>query len=191
MLSDTQRSQLVDVAWQSVHYGLSNGCPMQVDENAFDNVLTTPGASFVTLHRHGQLRGCIGSLEVHQPLVTNVAQNAFSSAFRDPRFPSLAKEELEELTLDISVLGKPEAMTFLSEQDLISQLRPGIDGLILEDDGQRGTFLPTVWESLPHPAEFLQQLKRKAGLSEQHWSGSIKVWRYTTECFGGDPFSAL
>lgn len=191
MLSDIQRSELVDVAWQSLHYGLSHGCQIPVNENAFDNILTAPGASFVTLHRHGQLRGCIGCLEAHQALVTDVAQNAFSSAFRDPRFPPLKKEELEGLTLDISVLGKPEAMLFSSEQDLLSQLRPGIDGLILEDDGQRGTFLPTVWESLPQPDDFFRQLKRKAGLPEQHWSEGIKVWRYTTECFGGDPVSAL
>lgn len=184
MLSDVQRLQLVDIAWQSLRYGLEHGRPSQVDETALDETLSTPGASFVTLHRNEQLRGCIGSLEAHQPLATDVAQNAFSAAFRDPRFPPLDKDELKDLTLEVSVLTSPEAMTFSSEQDLLRQLRPGVDGLILEDSGQRGTFLPSVWESLPHPVEFLRQLKRKAGLPENHWSAETRLWRYTTEKFG-------
>jgi len=186
MLSDTHRKQLIDIAWQSLRHGLAVGRPLSVDENAFDDTLAAPGASFVTLHRHGQLRGCIGSLEAYRPLVTDVAENAFSAAFRDPRFPPLGENELEGLTLEISVLGHPEAMEFSSEQDLLRQLRPGVDGLILEDCGRRGTFLPSVWESLPRPADFLRHLKLKAGLPEHYWSDTLRVWRYTTESFGNE-----
>jgi len=186
MLSEAQRKQLVDIAWQSLRHGLTHGRPLQVDTTRFDEALSAAGASFVTLQQHGRLRGCIGSLEAHQPLAADVAQNAFSAAFRDPRFPPLDKRELEGLTLEISVLAIPEAMAFSSEQDLLRHLRPGVDGLILEHSGQRGTFLPSVWESLPHPADFLRQLKRKAGLPEDYWSENLRVWRYTTEKFGGE-----
>jgi AmmeMemoRadiSam system protein A len=190
MLSEVQHKQLIDIAWQSLRHGLTHGAPLPVDTTALDETLSAPGASFVTLHRHGQLRGCIGSLEPHQPLATDVAQNAFSAAFRDPRFPPLTRHELDGLTLDISVLGTPEAITFSSEQDLLRQLRPGTDGLILEERGRRGTFLPSVWESLQQPAEFLRHLKLKAGLPADYWSDDIQVWRYTTESFGDKTLSA-
>ena len=186
MLPEAQRKLLVDIAWQSLRHGLTHGRPIQVDAAQFDKTLSAPAASFVTLQRHGQLRGCIGSLEAHQPLVADVAQNAFSAAFRDPRFPPLDQRELEGLSLEISVLSIPETLVFSSEQDLLRQLRPGIDGLILEDRGQRGTFLPSVWGSLPEPADFLRQLKRKAGLPGDYWSESLRIWRYTTEKFGGE-----
>ncbi len=183
MLSPDQRKQLINIAWQSLRHGLDEGNPLQVDVSSLDDTLAAPGASFVTLHQHAQLRGCIGSLEAVQPLANDVAQNAFSAALRDPRFPPLKADELDGLSLEISVLGLPEAMTFSSEQDLLQQLRPGIDGLILTDNGQRGTFLPSVWESLPQPEDFLRQLKRKAGLSEDYWSDHLQVQRYTTEKF--------
>lgn len=181
-----ERKQLISIAWQSLRHGLMHGKPMEIDTSGFDDLLSAPGASFVTLHRNAQLRGCIGSLEAHLPLVNDVAQNAFSAAFRDPRFPVLGENELEGMVLEISVLGQPEAITFSSEQDLIKQLRPRLDGLILADNGQRGTFLPSVWESLPRPEDFLRQLKCKAGLDEDYWSDTVQVLRYSTEKFGGE-----
>ncbi|TCK18812.1 uncharacterized protein (TIGR00296 family)/AmmeMemoRadiSam system protein A [Thiogranum longum] len=184
MLTETQRRQLIDIARESLHHGLMHGSPLQVDTNSLDATLSAPGASFVTLHRHGQLRGCIGSLEPYQALAADVAHNAFSAAFRDPRFPPLDQSEVDDLALEVSVLGTPEEITFSSEQDLLNQLRPGTDGLILEENGRRGTFLPSVWESLPQPEEFLRQLKLKAGLPADYWSDTIRVWRYSTESFG-------
>jgi len=184
MLSGTQRERLIDIAWQSLRHGLTQGSPLPVDETTLDPTLSAPGASFVTLHRCMQLRGCIGSLEPRQALATDVAQNAFSAAFRDPRFPPLNQDEQEGLTLEISVLGHPEAIVFSSQQDLLCQLRPGIDGLILEQEGKRGTFLPSVWESLPRPDEFIRQLKLKAGLAADTGLDGIRIWRYTTESFG-------
>lgn len=175
---------LLGIARQSIRHGLTAGRALPVDKAQYPAALQVPLASFVTLHARNQLRGCIGHLEAIQPLVVDVAENAFSAAFRDPRFSPVTPPELDDLTLHISVLSKPEAIAFTNEDDLIRQLRPGIDGLILRDAGHRGTFLPSVWESLPKPGDFLTQLKAKAGLSPNYWSDAIEVDRYTTESFG-------
>ncbi len=183
-LSPGQRRILLDIARRSIAHGLEYGRPLAVDPAAHDPRLQAPGASFVTLHLGRELRGCIGSLEPHRPLVNDVAANAFAAAFQDPRFPPLAPDELGALHIYISVLGEATPMDFTSEEDLLRQLRPGIDGLILEADGHRGTFLPSVWESLPEPRQFLRQLKLKAGLPPDYWSDRLRVLRYTTESFG-------
>jgi len=179
--SDSQRATLLDTAWQSIRHGLTHRRPPAVDSTDVDPALTRPGASFVTLHAQGALRGCIGSLEAYRPLIEDVSDNAFSAAFRDPRFLPLQEEELDDISLDISVLGSPEPLHFGSEHDLLRQLQPGRDGLILQDGTYRGTFLPAVWESLPEPEQFLQHLKLKAGLPADHWSDTLRVWRYSTE----------
>lgn len=182
-LDEGERRQLLDLAWESIRHGLAEGRPSRPDPERFSGRLREPGAAFVTLHRSGELRGCIGHLEATQPLVLDVADNAFAAAFRDPRFGPLAQWELDGLELDISVLTPPAPLEFRDEADLVRRLRPGTDGLILEDQGHRGTFLPTVWESLPEPERFLAQLKRKAGLPTTHWSPTLKVFRYETETF--------
>ncbi len=147
--------------------------------------LTRPGASFVTLKRRdGELRGCIGSLEAHRPLAADVIDNA-AAACRDPRFPPVAPAELGELDLTVAVLTPPEPLTFTSEADLVAQLHPGEDGLILEADGRRGTFLPAVWESLPEPGAFLAQLRRKAGLPVDFPLTRARLQRYRSHAFGG------
>jgi AmmeMemoRadiSam system protein A len=143
-------------------------------------LLVDDRASFVTLNQSGNLRGCIGTLEAHQPLILDVSYNAYSAAFRDPRFPRITSSELPQLAIHISVLTPAIPMTFKSEADLIEQLQPGVDGLILTRGFQRGTFLPSVWESLPDARQFLQQLKRKAGLPVDFWSDDIQIERYST-----------
>ncbi len=129
------------------------------------------------------MRGCIGSLEARRPLVEDIAHNAHAAAFHDPRFPPLSPAELADLTIHIAILQPAEALAFHSEAELLAQLRPGIDGLILQDGAHRATFLPAVWEGLPEPRQFLNELKRKAGLRMDYWSDSIQAWRYTTESF--------
>jgi len=181
--SREQRDTLLAIARQSIDYGLSHGRPLPVDPGDYPTPLQALRATFVTLHENGQLRGCIGTLEAHRPLVEDVADNAFSAAFRDPRFAQVSAAERDLLDLDISVLSPATPMQFDSEQDLLQQLRPGIDGLVLEDGPYRGTFLPSVWEQLPDPVDFLRQMKRKAGLSADYWSPSLKVSRYVTESF--------
>jgi len=182
-LDDGLRAVLLEVARNSIVHGIEYGSPVSVDTKDFAPALGVERATFVTLHRLGSLRGCIGHLEAIQPLVVDVAENAYSAAFRDPRFEPLRRDERVDLSLHISVLSEPAPMSFSSEQDLIRQLRPGVDGLILRDGSHRGTFLPSVWESLPRPEDFLAQLKRKAGLPEYHWGPSVEVFRYETESF--------
>lgn len=182
-LSDEQRSTLLSVARQSIQHGLENGQALKVRLEDFDPELQDMRAAFVTLNKNNQLRGCIGHLQAVQPLVTDVAENAYAAGFRDPRFPKLAHDELVLLDLHISVLSPAEPMVFTSEEHLLEQIRPGIDGLILRDGRYQGTFLPSVWESLPTVDMFWEQLKRKAGLPTTHWSESLTVARYTTESF--------
>jgi hypothetical protein len=141
--------------------------------------MRAPGASFVTLTQEGNLRGCIGSLEAHRPLVDDVRANAIAAAVRDPRFSPLRAEELARTRIEVSLLSASEPILFRNEQHALSLLRPGIDGVVLEYGHARGTFLPQVWESLPQPAEFLTQLKRKAGLPASFWHEDIKLARYT------------
>ena len=105
--------------------------------------------------------------------------NAQAAAFRDPRFEPVSRTELDDIRIEVSLLSTPEAMRFRSEADALRQLRPGVDGVILECGGARGTFLPQVWEQLPEPADFMAQLKRKAGLRGDFWSDEVRLSRYT------------
>lgn len=177
----TEQQLLLQLAKDAIQYGLKHNKVMPVDLTKYSAKLTEERACFVTLQIKQELRGCIGSLEAYQPLVKDIAHNAYAAAFGDPRFPPVTNAEFPQLEIHISVLNKPEPMHFKSEQDLIQQLRPNVDGLILSDIGHRGTFLPSVWESLPTPAEFFAHLKLKAGLLPDHWSDTIKVERYTVD----------
>lgn len=141
--------------------------------------LSEPGATFVTLTRLGQLRGCIGTLEACRALQEDVRANAVSAAFRDPRFQPLSESEFADTRVEVSLLSLQTPIMFDDEEDALAQLRPGIDGLVLEYGLQRGTFLPQVWEQLPNPAEFLAHLKTKAGLPPRFWDEGIRLSRYT------------
>jgi hypothetical protein len=140
--------------------------------------LALPGATFVTLTRDGQLRGCIGSLEAHRPLEQDVRANAIAAAFRDPRFAALTVNELPRTRIEVSLLTAPTPLSFSSEADALSQLRPNLDGVILTAGNHRGTFLPQVWEQLPEPRQFLANLKQKAGLPANWWSAEVQLQRY-------------
>ncbi len=182
-LTPSQRDVVLATAHASIRHGLDRGSPLEIDIEEYEPALRAERACFVTLNRNGNLRGCIGHLEAIQPLILDVTENAFSAAFRDPRFSPLREEEMEGLEIHVSILTLPQLLEFSSEQDLLSRLRPGIDGLILEDGSHRGTFLPSVWESLPEPRAFLQHLKLKAGLPIDYWSDTIAIFRYETESF--------
>ncbi|MBT9591250.1 MAG: AmmeMemoRadiSam system protein B [Thiobacillus sp.] len=141
--------------------------------------LTEPGASFVTLTRQGELRGCIGTLEAHRPLGVDVRENAVAAAFRDPRFTPLILAEFEEIRVEVSLLSPSEALVVESEADALAALRPNVDGVVFEYGHYRSTFLPQVWEQLPEPAEFMAHLKRKAGLAADFWEDQVRLSRYT------------
>lgn len=140
--------------------------------------LHEPGATFVTLTQQGNLRGCIGSLEAHRPLAQDVRENALAAAFRDPRFSPLAVEEFEFTSVEVSLLTPALPLAFRDEADFMAQLRPGVDGIVFRYGHHRSTFLPQVWESLPEPAQFMQQLKRKAGLPPDFWHEEVSISRY-------------
>ena len=157
------------------HFGL----PTQpVSEPAW---LNEPAATFVTLTQDGQLRGCIGSLHARRPLGQDVSHNALVAALNDSRFPPLVAAELATTRIEISRLTPPQPMHFKDEAAALAQLRPGIDGIVLECGARHGTFLPQVWQQLPQPAQFLAELKRKAGLAADFWSPEIKLQRYRVE----------
>lgn len=141
--------------------------------------LAQPGATFVTLTRDGALRGCIGSLVAHRPLLEDVRENAVAAAFRDPRFPPLGAEELPLTRVEVSLLTPPEPLPVRDEADLLRQLQPGIDGIIFSARGRRATFLPQVWEQLPDPAVFLAHLRHKAGLPADYWGPDVAIERYS------------
>ena len=183
-MTETEQQALLQLAWHSIRYRLQHGRLPDIQLTDYPDSLQAPGACFVTIQRQGQLRGCIGSLEPHRPLALDVLHNASAAAFHDPRFAPLRAAELDGLSLHISVLGPSEPIVARNESELLVQIRPGIDGLILEDHGHRATFLPSVWEQLPEPAQFLRQLKRKAGLADDHWSDSLRFARYQCEYIG-------
>jgi len=168
---------LVELAWASIRHGLDTGRPAAPPVER-PGKLGEAGAVFVTLHRHGELRGCIGSPVAWRVLAEDVVDNAFKAAFTDPRFAPLKRAELEGLTLSVSVLTPPVAMRFVDQADLLAQLRPRMDGLIIEDGGRRALFLPSVWEQLPDKLAFLSHLRAKAGLRPDHWSDQFKASRF-------------
>ena len=141
--------------------------------------LQQPGASFVTLMMRGQLRGCIGSLQACRPLREDVEANAVAAALRDPRFKPLTAADLDQTLISVSLLSPMQPLPFESQADALARLRPGIDGIVLEFEAHRSTFLPQVWEQLPTAEIFMAQLKRKAGLPAQFWSDRIQLQRYT------------
>ncbi len=180
-LNEKNRRSLLDLAYRSIESGLKRGHPLYINLRDYAPELSQQRATFVTLEKNKQLRGCIGMLEAVLPLAEDISENAFSAAFKDPRFPPLEKSELKDLDIHLSILSPSEQIEFSSEEDLISQLQPHIDGLILVTGSRKGTFLPSVWQSIPAPDQFLQHLKQKAGLAKNYWSDQIKVYRYTTE----------
>ncbi len=149
--------------------------------------LDTPGASFVTLTEGGELRGCIGSLEARRPLGDDVRANAANAALRDPRFTPLTAAELPRVRIEVSVLSPAEPMAARTEAEAIAELRPGIDGVVLDAGPRRATFLPQVWQEVPAPARFLALLRRKAGLPTDLWRDSWRLSRYTVRAWQEDP----
>lgn len=183
-LDQRQGEILLHVARISIIEKLRNGQKWLPPHRDVDPSLLEPRACFVTLHLNGELRGCIGSLEPVEPLIDNVANNSRAAAFSDPRFDPVTVDEVRHLHIDISVLGIPAPLYFDTEEAMIKQLRPGIDGLILHTpQGGRATFLPSVWEQLPDPVAFVQHLKHKAGLPPHYWHHAMRAERYEVQYF--------
>ncbi len=180
-LEPRSRDLLLRTAAAAIESGLASAGHPLPDLSDVPEALRREQASFVTITLEGRLRGCCGSLEARQPLVTDVWRNAQASAFRDPRFDPLQRWEWLRADLEVSVLSPLERILVSSELDLLRNLRPGVDGLVIAWRGMRATFLPKVWEQLPEPREFLQHLKQKAGWPADFWASDIEVWRYGTD----------
>lgn len=172
---------LIEIAKGSISNGLGlNSVPTKRNHLPW---LLQPAATFVTLTRDGQLRGCIGSLSASRPIGEDVASNARAAAFQDPRFPKLKRDEWPRCRVEVSLLSAAKPIPFGDEPELLAQIRAGEDGLILEYDGKRATYLPQVWEVLSDKRQFLDELKKKAGLPADTRLARCKVWRYRVSKF--------
>ncbi len=183
-LTSAERELLLDIARQAITRETQQIPLAPLPLVTLPERLQEEGASFVTLTQRGELRGCIGSLTAHRALALDVRENAIAAAFADPRFPPVTPEELEELRIEISILSKPEPLTYPDAESLLMQLRPGVDGVVLKRGLQRATFLPQVWEQLPDPEQFLAQLCYKAGLPANAWRWpQVEISIYQVEKF--------
>lgn len=182
-LAPIQRAELHALARESIELALREGGLVPYAGEPRDPGLNRPSASFVTLRVGDDLRGCCGSIEASRPLSEDIWNNAWASAFADPRFPPLTSDEWFGTNVQISVLSEPERCDVRSEAELLRILRPGYDGLILQLGNRRSTFLPAVWEQLPEPAHFVRHLKMKAGWPVDFWPPEMEAWLYTTESF--------
>ena len=176
MLSVEEQQTLLSIARNSIKHGLDHGTPLKPAREDYTPALKEQRPVFVTLKINSQLRGCIGATDTSSSIVENIAEYAFRAAFHDPRFAPLEKDEYDQITISLSILSANEPVEFSSENDLLNQIRPGIDGLIIEKGNCRATFLPSVWETLPDTHEFLRQLKLKANIPTNESPG--KAWRY-------------
>lgn len=183
-LSPEDRQTLLRLARETITLATQGKEPPSVDLDKVSENLRRDGASFVTLTEHGDLRGCIGSLEARRPLILDVRENALAAAFQDPRFPPVRADEVDDLHIEISVLSAPQRLEYDGSDDLVAKLRPGIDGVVIERGWNRATFLPQVWEKLPDPHEFLQHLCLKAYLPpDAYRRGDLDVYTYQVEMF--------
>jgi AmmeMemoRadiSam system protein A len=174
MRDDDLGRRLLGVARHAIASELS----LLATEPQADGALQRPGATFVTLLCADELRGCIGSLSARRALGIDVRENALAAAFHDPRFPPLAAHEFPSLSIEVSLLSAPQAAFFSTEAELLSRLVPGVDGVALELDQRRATFLPQVWDMIPEPREFVAALKAKAGLAPDFWSPQLCISLY-------------
>ena len=185
-LTDGEKQTLLRLAREAMEHGV-HGKTLRVpplDEASLTPRLLEHGASFVTLTIDGELRGCIGALEAYQPLVDDVREHAVAAALEDPRFRPVVEAELNRIKLEVSCLTAPRLLEYSSSADLLSKLRPHIDGVILKSDFRRATFLPQVWEKIPDPEDFLDHLCTKMGAKSNLWRNTkLQVYVYQVEEF--------
>ncbi len=183
-INESEKGQLLGIARRSIESGLAGGSSLRSGNENLAGSLSIRLGAFVTLTLNEVLRGCVGSLESTDPLAQAVANSAFKAAFSDSRFAPLEAAEIEDTRIKISVLSELEPLAAVSRTDLLDRLRPGEDGLLLQDRDHRATFLPGVWDKISDPEEFLGQLLVKAGLPGDYWSESISFKRYRALSFG-------
>jgi AmmeMemoRadiSam system protein A len=186
-LDEQVQSVLIELARSSIEAGLDGLAAVVPGPSELD-ALPEPARErrgvFVTLMVAGELNGCIGSLEGADPLAVAVPSLAWEAAFADPRLPALSRSDVNALAIKVSVLSTLEKMAAATEAEVVAALRPGVDGLVLAAGLRRATFLPSVWESLPDPVQFVRQLGAKAHLRAGSWPEGLSAFRYTAQEFG-------
>jgi len=184
MLTPDERKILLREARRALEAAVKGQSLPSLDSEALPERLITPGATFVTLTKQGELRGCIGAMEASVPLVEDVRLHAIAAALQDYRFPPVTPEELDDIRIEISYLTPLQKVNYGDPQDLIDRLRPRIDGVLLRDGIQRATFLPQVWEKIPQPDLFLSYLCQKMGADSDLWrQKKLDVYTYQVEEF--------
>lgn len=175
---------LVDLAWSAIRERVSGEGESPSIPDSLTDELAAPGATFVTLTMNDCLRGCIGSLEAHRPLVDDVQANAVAAATRDPRFMPVTEADLPNIHVSVSLLTPAQPLPYDgTEAGAIAAVTPGRDGIILRDGNRRATFLPQVWDDVPDPADFFQHLRAKAGLDPHTWTAVIELERYEVKAW--------
>jgi AmmeMemoRadiSam system protein A len=183
-LSDGESKILLRLARESIEHAVRGEPLPPLDLKSVPGSLREHGASFVTLTIHGELRGCIGTLEAYQPLAEDVREHAIAAALNDPRFLPVTESELSSIHIEVSRLSAPRLLEYASGEDLLERLNPHVDGVILKDGTRRATFLPQVWEKIPNPADFLDQLCLKMGARRNAWrEGNLQIFTYQVEEF--------
>jgi AmmeMemoRadiSam system protein A len=183
-LSPAEKKQLLELARQALVQGVGGARLQPLDLNTLPPALQEPGATFVTLTRKGELRGCVGALEAYQPLAEDVREHAIAAGLEDYRFPPVQPDEIPRIMIEISRLTAPVPLEYDKPEDLLKLLRPGVDGVVLRDGMRRATFLPQVWEKLPDPHEFLGHLCNKMGVDANYWRyHKLQVYTYQVEEF--------
>lgn len=184
-LNEAEQEILLKIAREALDKSVRGEALPQINLSALPTSLQMDGASFVTLTKGGQLRGCIGALEAYQPLARDVQEHAMAAALQDYRFPNVRPEELASIDVEVSILTPRSPLVYDGPEDLVAKLRPGVDGVVLQDGIRKATFLPQVWDQLPHPEQFLSQLSLKMGSPADVWRKKpLKVFTYQVQEFG-------
>ncbi len=190
-LSTEEKRLLLSLAREAVTCAAADAPLPRVELDKLPPALREPAACFVTLHKHGELRGCTGVLVAQMPLAQEVVRTAATTALHDPRFPPVRPEEVPQLDIEISVLTEPQPLKVSNPADLPHHLRPGVDGVTLYLRPYRATFLPQVWERIPDPVDFLDMLCRKMGLPPRSWlDPQMQVEVYQVEEFAESKLAA-
>ena len=174
------KKDLLRIARTALEEAVLHGRVFEPSRDDYPDPLFDKGASFVTLEKNGELRGCIGSLLPRRATALDVAENAYNAALHDGRFAPVAAGELGEIGIAVSLLTGFEPVAYENEEDLLAKVNAGVDGLVIRDGSRQGLFLPSVWKQLPDKRDFLNNLKLKAGMSPSYWSNAIKVYRFRT-----------
>lgn len=178
-ITNIEKKYLLNLAMHTMRTASEGGEQSVIEPMSEMSNLHKTACCFVTLIKNDCLRGCIGNLLPTMPLFRDVIKNTLSAMYDDPRFGKVTIDEIDDIQIQLSILSSLKLMPVESEADLLKKITPFVDGIVLQEGSNRGTFLPSVWESLPDPVDFIRHLKQKAGLKSNHWSDKIEIKRYS------------